>query len=88
VRLTASDKAKGQRHDTVLQVRNGYIAAYIDGRLAARYVTDYSDLSMDHPGWSVGENAIGFSTWESGTAFNLVELVEITGHGHVLPHQN
>ena len=87
LRATASDKAKGRLHDMVVQIRNGYIAAYIDGRPAVRYSTDYSDLSITE-GHSVGQDAIGLCTWKTPTAFNLVELVEVTGHGHPLPHGN
>jgi hypothetical protein len=81
-----AEKTKGKIHDSVVQVRNGSIAAYVDGRLVSRHDTDFSDMSIPEA-MSIGEDSIGLSTWQTSIGFSKIELVEVTGRGHPVPHQ-
>jgi hypothetical protein len=74
----------GQRYSSLVQVRKGGIAAYLDGKLVAAYQTDGADL--DVPGrWNIGKPALGLGTGSSDTLFHVVELIEIGGHGRPAP---
>jgi hypothetical protein len=80
------EKANGRMHDSVVQVRQAYIAAYVDGRLVSRHDTNFSDMSISRD-WSIGGGALGLATLHTPTAFSIVEVTEITGTGQVLPHR-
>lgn len=69
----------GQRHRAVVQVRNGYVAAYLDDVLQTSYVTDYSDLDLP-PSWSLGEPSLGLGC-SLPTRFIQIQVFDITGTG-------
>jgi hypothetical protein len=78
-----ADKTTGTVHDSLVQVRRGYVAAYIDGRLISRHDTDFSDMTLEKK-LDLGSDSIGLGTWQTVATFSVVELVEITGRGHPL----
>jgi hypothetical protein len=86
VAVLAEEKPKGRMHDSVVQIRKNYVAAYVDGRLVSRHETNFSDMSI-YSGTAIGGGALGLATWNTPTTFSLVEVTEVTGTGHVLPHQ-
>lgn len=72
--------------DSLVQVRNGYIAAYLDGKLITRYPTDYSDLSM-YDFWSLGAIGLGIGSYKDSDSFSVIEVVELSGPGRPLSHE-
>lgn len=70
----------GQRYSSVVQVRRGGLAAYLDGKLVAEYKTDGSDLSVK-PHWVIGDFPLGLGGSSNETLFHVVEIREVTGRG-------
>jgi hypothetical protein len=75
-----------QTHDSVVQVRKDFVAAYLDGKLVTRYPTDYSDLSMKDI-WSLGALGLGIGSYQDSDSFSVIEVVEVTGIGRRLSHE-
>lgn len=73
----------GRRYSAVLYVRKDYIAASIDGKLIARYTTDYSDMGpMDQ--WAIKGGILGVGTQYNQIIFHSIQVAEITGEGQSL----
>lgn len=72
----------GQRHRAVVQVRRGYIAAYLDDILQASYTSDYSDLDLP-AAWSLGEPSLGVGC-SMPTRFIQIQICDVTGTGKLL----
>jgi serine/threonine-protein kinase len=75
----------GQRHEAVLRVRREGAIALFDGREISRTPREYHDLTSPpvyhlrgHPG------QLGIASWESPTAFHVIEVVEISGQGTLI----
>jgi hypothetical protein len=77
---------QGKRHRSVVKIRKHSIAAYVDGNLMVEYPTDFSDLTV-HGEFNIGSDAIGIGSLGS-TTFHTIEVIEVTGTGHQLPHRN
>jgi hypothetical protein len=70
--------------DVIVHVRNGYVAASMNGKLVAEYKTDYSELSTT-PDNLVGDSVVGLKTWGTYVALDVIEIKEITGEGQPSP---
>ena len=78
----ASCLTTGQRHEAVLRVRREGTIALLDGREISRTPQDYRDLTSPpvyHLRGRPGQ--LGIASWESPTAFHVVEVVEVEGRG-------
>ena len=77
----------GERHESVVKVRNDSVSAYIDGALVINYPTDYARIT-GVAYWKTGKLPLGVGTWNTKVAFDAIELVEITGHGQRIDRPN
>jgi hypothetical protein len=73
----------GIRHNCIVQVRNHSLAAYVDGVLLVRYVTDYSDLALPTE-WSLPRPVLGIGADKSFVRIMNLHVMEITGEGKLL----
>lgn len=73
--------ASQRKYTLVVYVREDFVAASIDGKLIAKYPTDYSDLS-NREDWAIGNGCLGLGEYFSRTTVHSVEVAEITGEGH------
>ncbi len=72
----------GQRYESVLRVRRGETTALLDGQIITRTPTNYRELtnpSVYHLRGNPGQ--LGIASWESPTAFHVVEVIEHSGPG-------
>jgi hypothetical protein len=83
--ITDGNDGVGIRHDSLVQVRKTYVAAYLDGQLVSRYDTDFSAFSLRED-VSIGGNAIGLRTRDFYASFETIELVGVSGAGSPMPH--
>jgi hypothetical protein len=63
--VPGKDLTNGQRHTSIVQVRNGRVTAYLDGMLIRSYKTDYSEMgepfaAMKIPSEKADEPAVEF----------------------------
>jgi hypothetical protein len=74
------------RYVSTIEVRNGRVRGWLDGRLLVDWKTDYRDLSPhDRGGWApVHASQLGLCTWNSQTVFHRIEVLELTGEGKVI----
>ncbi len=76
-----------RRYKVVIHVRRDWIAASVDGKLVAKYPTDFTNLSV--PGdYSIGPNTLGVGLVDANTTFHKLEIAEITGEGKRLRDPN
>jgi S1-C subfamily serine protease len=81
---TGQPLQNGRIHTSVLQVRQDGIAAYLDGRLISRWVTDYRDVKINR-GWAgANPRLLGIACWEIEARFHKIDVLEITGKGKAL----
>ena len=72
---------RGRRYTSVVEVRNGGIKAYLDGRLLTSWATDYHDMGIE-PGWKLRDSALlGVGTYCTWATFHSVEVCEVSGKG-------
>ena len=74
--------ANRRTYTLLLEVRNGGVIAFIDGRLLCQLKTDYTNLSVlpdAHP--LHPDCPLGIGSWQNTVIFYSVELLEITGKG-------
>ena len=76
-----------QKHRSIVKVRKNSVSSYLDGTLVAYRETDFSDFSMPAV-WHLEPGTLGVGSWGSITRFNVLELIEVTGHGKSTPHLN
>lgn len=69
-----------RKYTIVVYVRKTFIAASVDGKLVAKYATDFSDLKPIPP---CPRNFLGLHTIDTTAVFNTIEVAEITGEGKV-----
>jgi hypothetical protein len=72
----------GQRYSSVVEVRKGSIAAYLDGKLVKEYKTDGSDLTSK---WDFRGLPLGICTIGNQSVFHVIEVVEVSGRGRPIP---
>ncbi|MDB5354610.1 MAG: hypothetical protein JWN24_1063 [Phycisphaerales bacterium] len=85
-RVRLSDTLDKGRHVSVVQVRKNSICAYVDGKLAMKYQTDWTGLH-DGPEYSIGRGLVGLMTYDTPTVFHVAEVVEVTGEGKIVSHE-
>jgi hypothetical protein len=61
------------------------VSAQVEGRVLARYKTDFLDMSGAV--FDVGKGALGIGAWDSKTIFHVIEVTEISGEGKPSPRQ-
>jgi hypothetical protein len=67
-------------------VRRGGVQAYVDGRLAAQWMTNYDDMHLVDGYEFRNATTLALVTWKTPTIFHYARLTEVTGAGNVLPH--
>ncbi len=73
----------GQKTESVVKVRRDSVAAYINGKLMSQHKMDFdTDVA---PGLSGAKGALGLASYSSPTRFEVIEIIEITGHGKPIP---
>lgn len=82
-----SELNKPGPHVLEIRVRSDHIAAYVDGSLEVRYMTDGSDLSSDIPPTGPYSLSIAVGNASSSTMFSHLELFEVSGKGRQLAQQ-
>jgi len=81
----ASCLTNGQRHEAVLQVRRAGATAVFDGQVISQTPRDYRDLTSPPVYHLRGRpGTLGIASWQSPTAFQVVEVVELSGPGTVV----
>jgi hypothetical protein len=66
---------------SVVEVRKDGLKATVNGVLVCQWKTNYGDMSLDKV-WQVHDNsALGLGTFCSPTAFQKIEIREVTGRG-------
>jgi aspartyl protease family protein len=75
----------GQAYDSVVKVRKDSVEAFMNGKLVDRYSTDFFNLSIKNE-WSLGSVGLGLGTFRQSASFDVIELVEVSGHGKRLSH--
>jgi aspartyl protease family protein len=75
----------GQAYDSVVKVRKDSVAAFLNGKLVDRYSTDFFNFSIKNE-WALGSVGLGVGTFRQSASFEVIELVEVTGHGKRLSH--
>lgn len=70
----------GRVHTTIVQVRNGGVRAFYDGRPVAQYATDYSDMKTNS--WrDIREKNFLAVGCDDPAIFHVIELTEVRGRG-------
>lgn len=73
--------ANGQRHRSVVQIRNGGAKTFLDGVIVSELTADYSTAALPTE-WEMGDSAVlGIGSSSSPTTYHRIDLVEITGRG-------
>lgn len=70
----------GRVHTTTVQVRNGGVRAFFDGRPVAQYATDFSDMKTNS--WrDIREKSFLAVGCDDPAIFHVIELREVRGRG-------
>jgi len=78
---------KGRRHTSVVQVRNGQVSSFLDGKPLLNWKAEVADLYGVHEDQSSAlsdPTCLGIGCWLSGAIFHSIEVREITGKGTLL----
>jgi hypothetical protein len=86
VALAGKGLVSGRRYVSTVEVRNGRVRGWLDGRLLVDWPTDYHDLSAIERGkWSPRDvKRLGLCTWNSQSVFHRIEVLELTGEGRII----
>jgi len=74
----------GQRHTSIVQVRNTGVSGYLDGVLIKDHKTDYKDMGEPYPWQWPASTGLGVGSWTSPTTFHAIEVLEVTGKGKLI----
>ncbi len=74
----------GERCTCLVQVRHGWVAAYVNGQLFERCHVDFEQFSIDQM-WELGNDCLGIGAADNNVTFHAIELTEITGAGRRSP---
>ena len=66
-------------HTSVVCVRKDGLKAFVDGKLTAKWKTDYSDMGIDI--WKLKHPVLGVGANLSSLYFDKILVKDITGHG-------
>jgi serine/threonine protein kinase/formylglycine-generating enzyme required for sulfatase activity len=70
----------GKRYISMVQVRNGVVRGYVDGKLCVEWKTDYADMDID-PKWKLRTAGLLGIGSQVPTVFHRIEVREVTGKG-------
>ena len=73
----------GATQTSLVEVRKDGVKAYLDGKLISQWKT-YADFSMNATYALRDEKRLGIGTYKTATAFQKIEVVEVTGRGKIL----
>jgi hypothetical protein len=71
----------GQKHTSIVQVRNTGVSAYLDGVLIKDYKTDFRDMDAPYPWKWPTPSCLGVGSWASPTTFHELKVIEVSGKG-------
>jgi hypothetical protein len=81
LRTVPSVLTNGKTYTSLVQVRNGMLKAFLDGKLIVEYPTTYGELSQHSNMPLRSMRTLGVAAWLSTMTFHQIELVEIGGKG-------
>ena len=71
----------GKIYESIVQVRETGLKAWLDGQLISEWKTDYHDMAI-YPEWKLRDGALlGLGCWDSATVFHKIQLLEVKGKG-------
>jgi len=79
--VPGKELANGERHTSIVQVRNTGLVTYVDGAFIQYYKTDYKDFAEPYPWKWTSPGTLGLGSWTSSTTFHSAEVLEVTGKG-------
>jgi hypothetical protein len=74
----------GRRYVGIVEVRNGRLRAFVDGKVVVDWKTDYRDLSYldSNRGWQPRDPILlAVGAYQTTVTFDHIELLELAGHG-------
>ena len=71
----------GRAYTSEVQVRNDGLKAFVDGKLAAEWKTDYRDMSQEKFWLMRDDSLLGVGAWASEVTFTSIQVREVTGKG-------
>jgi hypothetical protein len=75
--------AMGRQYTISVQVRNGRVEGFLDGKPVTSYKTDYSDLSNFSLFDKVQPGTLALASWDAPATIYSAQVVEVTGSGAV-----
>jgi hypothetical protein len=73
----------GVRYRSVIEVRNGGVRTFLNGRLVKELKTDYSHFTPDRPFWRLRDNSfVGLGAVDK-VIFYSARVTEVTGKGRI-----
>jgi serine/threonine protein kinase len=73
--------ANGRSHTSVVQVRHDGLRAYVDGRLACEWRTDYREMGAAWFPKVRDKERLGLAVWRCPAVFHSAQVLEVTGQG-------
>jgi hypothetical protein len=71
----------GKRYTSIVQVRRDGLKAFLNGKLASQWKTDYVDISF-HKEWRTRDpKLLGLGTMNSDYVFYRIQVLEVNGKG-------
>ncbi|MCX6909179.1 MAG: hypothetical protein NTY01_14210, partial [Verrucomicrobia bacterium] len=70
----------GQRYVSLVEVRNGVVRGYVNGKLCVEWKTDYADMGI-FPKWKLRAAGLLGVGSQIPTTFHRIEVREVTGKG-------
>lgn len=74
----------GKVYNSVVEVRNSGVKAYVNNRLIVEYKTSYNDVAPHQECKLRNDELLGLLSWDSTVSFSRIEIVEIKGKGKPL----
>jgi hypothetical protein len=72
----------GRVYTSLVEIRNGYMRAFLDGKVVAEWKTDYHDMSPGTGSWFPRDiKLLAVGTWNAPTVFQHVEVLDLTTAG-------
>jgi hypothetical protein len=85
-KMLPASMESNRRYVSTVEVRNGRVRGWFDGKLLVDWKTDYHNVGPRARGnWSPRDPArLGVATWYGQTVFHRIEVLELTGEGKVI----
>jgi hypothetical protein len=74
---------QGATYTSEVQVRKDGLKAFVNGRPAGEWKTDYSDMGPEKFWQMRNDRTLGVGAWASETTFSRIEVRDVTGKGKV-----